>query len=250
MRLCDHHHGWTVERTRRRRDGAAQEEPPARVLHLGRVERNARVGRAPPVPQDLPGLHAQRSTRGAMDTSVVGRSMTCLPGTPPRPGVTPCTTRWPPGTRQRCPATHVGRRDGGGPSDTSSRARSTAPRTFGTRTTVATMHEKGAAGHPGSELSQSKEPLRVITPHTQVLRVLLARYAEACARLLEHDTAASRGFLRDTAHTLCVVTGTCGIKDALATADRLLATVATEQSDAAVRPDGASRDQAGQTLAV
>ncbi|MER6532887.1 DUF5133 domain-containing protein [Streptomyces sp900105755] len=87
----------------------------------------------------------------------------------------------------------------------------------------------------------------MITPHTQVLRVLLARYAEACARLLEHDTAASRGFLRDTAHTLCVVTGTCGIKDALATADRLLA---TEQSDAAVRPDGASRDQAGQTLAV
>ncbi|MER6266685.1 DUF5133 domain-containing protein [Streptomyces sp900105755] len=109
------------------------------------------------------------------------------------------------------------------------------------------MHERGAAGHPGSELPQSKEPVRVITPHTQMLRALLARYAEACARMLEHDTAATRGLLKDTAYTLCVVTGTCEIKDALATADRLLA---TEQSDAAARPDGASRDQAGQTLAV
>ncbi|MGY5053514.1 DUF5133 domain-containing protein [Streptomyces sp. 900105755] len=87
----------------------------------------------------------------------------------------------------------------------------------------------------------------MITPHAQMLRALLARYAEACARVLEHDTAARRGILKDTAYRLCVVTGTCEIKDALATADRLLA---TEQSDAAARPDGASPDQAGQTLAV
>ncbi|MGY4979225.1 DUF5133 domain-containing protein [Streptomyces sp. 900105755] len=87
----------------------------------------------------------------------------------------------------------------------------------------------------------------MITPHTQMLRTLLARYAEACARMLEHDTAARRGLLKDAAHALCLVTGTCEIRDALATADRLLATA---PSDAAARRDGASRDQADQTLAV
>ncbi|MBW8792370.1 MAG: DUF5133 domain-containing protein [Streptomyces sp.] len=85
----------------------------------------------------------------------------------------------------------------------------------------------------------------MITPPPQTLRALLARYAEACVRMLEADTAARRRVVQDTAYTLCVATGTCDIKDALAEADRLLA---EGRSDASVRRPGAGRDQAGQTL--
>ncbi|MER6532294.1 DUF5133 domain-containing protein [Streptomyces sp. 900105755] len=78
----------------------------------------------------------------------------------------------------------------------------------------------------------------MITPRPQVLRGLLARYAEACARVLEADTAARRRALQDIAYTLCVITGTCEVEDALAAADRLLAD----------RPREASGDQTRQTL--
>jgi hypothetical protein len=40
--------------------------------------------------------------------------------------------------------------------------------------------------------------------------------------MLEADSSANRRALQDTAYTLCVITGTDEIKDALATADRLL----------------------------
>ncbi|MFE5033985.1 DUF5133 domain-containing protein [Streptomyces sp. NPDC056683] len=78
----------------------------------------------------------------------------------------------------------------------------------------------------------------MITPRPQMLRGLLARHAEACVRVLEADTAASRHVLRDIAYTLCVVTGTSEIKDALAAADRLLA----------ARPHETSRERPPQTL--
>ncbi|MEW1777177.1 DUF5133 domain-containing protein [Streptomyces sp. NPDC086777] len=88
----------------------------------------------------------------------------------------------------------------------------------------------------------------MITPHPRILRGLLARYAEACVRVLEADTAARRRVLKDVAYTLCVTTGTCEIEDALAAADRLLAGEGGEGADATVLPHGASQGRAGQTL--
>ncbi|OON82770.1 DUF5133 domain-containing protein [Streptomyces tsukubensis] len=63
----------------------------------------------------------------------------------------------------------------------------------------------------------------MITPQPQILRALLARYADARIMQFENDTAANRSVLDDIAYTLCVTTGTCGIEEALATADDFLA---------------------------
>ncbi|MFD4878585.1 DUF5133 domain-containing protein [Streptomyces sp. NPDC058420] len=72
----------------------------------------------------------------------------------------------------------------------------------------------------------------MITAHPQVLRALLASYAEACVRSLEDDTPARRLHLRDIARTLCALTDTHEIKDALAAADRVLTET---RSDSTVR---------------
>ncbi|MET7568335.1 DUF5133 domain-containing protein [Streptomyces sp. NPDC005492] len=85
----------------------------------------------------------------------------------------------------------------------------------------------------------------MVTPPPRILRVLLARYAEACVRMLEHDTAARRNTLKDIANTLCAVTGTGEIREALTTADRLLA---EEQADAAARRHGAGPTRNDRTL--
>ncbi|MFJ9426467.1 DUF5133 domain-containing protein [Streptomyces sp. NPDC101249] len=63
----------------------------------------------------------------------------------------------------------------------------------------------------------------MVTPLPHVLRALLARHAEACARRLEGDTTASRRALDNAGHTLCVTTGTRSVEKALARADLLLA---------------------------
>ncbi|MFJ8141592.1 DUF5133 domain-containing protein [Streptomyces sp. NPDC096013] len=70
----------------------------------------------------------------------------------------------------------------------------------------------------------------MITARPKVLRALLARYAEACARILEDDTTARRLRLGEIARTLCAVTETQDIQDAIAAADRVLAEA---RSDAA-----------------
>lgn len=75
----------------------------------------------------------------------------------------------------------------------------------------------------------------MITPRPQVLRALLAQYAEACVRVLEDDTPARRLVLRDTAYTLCVITGTGAIQDALAAADQVLAQQRSDTDTAARR---------------
>lgn len=62
----------------------------------------------------------------------------------------------------------------------------------------------------------------MITARPKVLRALLARYAEACARILEDDTTARRLRLGEIAHTLCAITGTQNIQDAITAADRVL----------------------------
>jgi hypothetical protein len=90
-------------------------------------------------------------------------------------------------------------------------------------------------------LSEDKEFPHMITPHPQILRALLSRYADACVRTHEADTAANRQLLNDVTYTLCVTTGTSGIKDALAKADALLAEGRSEA--VAGRPSGNQTDQ-------
>ncbi|MEV1021083.1 DUF5133 domain-containing protein [Streptomyces sp. NPDC050264] len=85
----------------------------------------------------------------------------------------------------------------------------------------------------------------MITPHPQILRTLMSRYATARVRLIEDDTVANRRLLEDAAYTLCVTTGTCEIKDALAAADRFLTAA---PSDAAARQPTAGQEQADQSL--
>ncbi|RDG37104.1 DUF5133 domain-containing protein [Streptomyces corynorhini] len=75
----------------------------------------------------------------------------------------------------------------------------------------------------------------MVVPRPQILRVLLSRYAEARIRAHEDDTAAGRRALDDVAYTLCVITGTRSVEDALARADRLLA---VDQPDRAQRRGG------------
>ncbi|MET9494845.1 DUF5133 domain-containing protein [Streptomyces sp. NPDC006552] len=62
----------------------------------------------------------------------------------------------------------------------------------------------------------------MITPHPQMLRALLSRYATARVQLVEADTLANRRLLEDVAYTLCVTTGTREINDALAAAEQIL----------------------------
>ncbi|MET7683418.1 DUF5133 domain-containing protein [Streptomyces sp. NPDC005423] len=83
----------------------------------------------------------------------------------------------------------------------------------------------------------------MITPHPRILRALLSRYAEACVRMLEDDTAATRHVLEDVSYTLCVTTGTSDVKEALAKADAMLA---EERSGTAA--GRSCRGQADQTL--
>ncbi|MEU6394037.1 MULTISPECIES: DUF5133 domain-containing protein [unclassified Streptomyces] len=85
----------------------------------------------------------------------------------------------------------------------------------------------------------------MITPHPQILRSLLSRYATARVQLVENDTLANRRLLEDVAYTLCVTTGTREIEDALATAERFLT---VEPADAAVAGTAAGQEQADQTL--
>ncbi|MFI7382587.1 DUF5133 domain-containing protein [Streptomyces sp. NPDC049813] len=84
----------------------------------------------------------------------------------------------------------------------------------------------------------------MITPHPQMLRALLSRYAEARVQLVEKDTVAHRRLLEDVAYTLCVTTGTREINDALAAAEQIL--------NAGPVPTGSrptpAPDQADQTL--
>ncbi|WP_405849078.1 DUF5133 domain-containing protein [Streptomyces sp. NBC_01518] len=81
----------------------------------------------------------------------------------------------------------------------------------------------------------------MITPHPQILRALLSRYADAWVRTHEADTAANRHLLNDVTYTLCVTTGTSDIKDALAKADALLAQ--ERSGTVAGRPSGGRTDQ-------
>ncbi|MFI7241182.1 DUF5133 domain-containing protein [Streptomyces qinglanensis] len=62
----------------------------------------------------------------------------------------------------------------------------------------------------------------MLHPAEKTLRLLLARYADACA---QHETAPApetREAVEDLAYTLCVTTDTRSLAEALAAADRML----------------------------
>ncbi|MFJ2745666.1 DUF5133 domain-containing protein [Streptomyces sp. NPDC087440] len=62
----------------------------------------------------------------------------------------------------------------------------------------------------------------MITPTSQVLRPLLARYAQARVAVEQQPDAAALRALEDVSYTLCVLTGTARVEDALAAADQIL----------------------------
>ncbi|MFJ6698054.1 DUF5133 domain-containing protein [Streptomyces sp. NPDC091272] len=62
----------------------------------------------------------------------------------------------------------------------------------------------------------------MITPSPRTLRPLLARHADALARFEAHPGEESARVVEDLRYTLCVITGTSRIEDALAAAERIL----------------------------
>lgn len=63
----------------------------------------------------------------------------------------------------------------------------------------------------------------VLNPEPRCVRNLLARYASARIALTEKVVPAWQRELADVTYTLCVVTGTRSISDAIAAADEILA---------------------------
>ncbi|MGA4847335.1 DUF5133 domain-containing protein [Streptomyces sp. G5(2025)] len=70
----------------------------------------------------------------------------------------------------------------------------------------------------------------MLKPEPRSVRTLLARYACARIALVEKADPAWQRELEDVTYTLCVVTGTQSITDAIAAADEILATA--ERPDA------------------
>jgi len=67
----------------------------------------------------------------------------------------------------------------------------------------------------------------VLVPDPKVVRRLLTRYAALKIAYAEKETPETARSLEDVTYTLCVMTGTTGVRDAVAAADALL--VAAEQ---------------------
>ncbi|WP_329292208.1 DUF5133 domain-containing protein [Streptomyces sp. NBC_01455] len=62
----------------------------------------------------------------------------------------------------------------------------------------------------------------MLEPHPKVVRILLARYAEARFAHAHAEDARTARVLADVAYTLCVTTGTATVEDAITAADVLL----------------------------
>ncbi|MGW7157103.1 DUF5133 domain-containing protein [Streptomyces sp. NPDC054887] len=75
-------------------------------------------------------------------------------------------------------------------------------------------------------------------PDRRYVRSLLARYASARIALAQKSEPAWERDLEDVSYTLCVVTGTRSVADAIAAADEILA--GTRQPEAAPEPSAAS----------
>ncbi|MFJ2738205.1 DUF5133 domain-containing protein [Streptomyces sp. NPDC087440] len=76
----------------------------------------------------------------------------------------------------------------------------------------------------------------MITPHPQVLRDLLSRYATARLAHEEHPGDRTRRVLEDVSYTLCVTTATTDVPHALAAAEILLGGAASPVREPAGEP--------------
>ncbi|MGW2031181.1 MULTISPECIES: DUF5133 domain-containing protein [Streptomyces] len=81
----------------------------------------------------------------------------------------------------------------------------------------------------------------MLLPAEKELRAVLARFADARFRHDLHPTGHSSRELEDTTYTLCVMTGTQSVDEALAAADALLERL---------RADRTAPSKATQTLAA
>jgi hypothetical protein len=73
----------------------------------------------------------------------------------------------------------------------------------------------------------------VLLPAEKELRAVLARFAEARFRHDLQPTGRSSRELEDTSYTLCVMTGTRSVAEALTAADALLDTLRADRAAAA-----------------
>ncbi|WP_225824105.1 DUF5133 domain-containing protein [Streptomyces naphthomycinicus] len=76
----------------------------------------------------------------------------------------------------------------------------------------------------------------MLLPAEKELRTVLARFAEARFRHDLQPTGYSSRMLEDVAHTLCVMTGTPSVDEALAAADGLLERLRANRREAARAP--------------
>ncbi|MFG2721711.1 DUF5133 domain-containing protein [Streptomyces sp. NPDC048416] len=67
----------------------------------------------------------------------------------------------------------------------------------------------------------------MLAPHPKTLRLLLAQYAEARIAHAYQQNPRAAEQLKDVSSTLCVVTATSCVEDAIAAADLLLAQAST-----------------------
>ncbi|MGW1257761.1 DUF5133 domain-containing protein [Streptomyces sp. NPDC002513] len=84
----------------------------------------------------------------------------------------------------------------------------------------------------------SREGLAVLVPDPKTVRGLLTRYASLRIALAERNTPERARELEDVSYTLCVMTGTRTVSEAVQAADALL--VAGTGRDTARRTDGES----------
>ncbi|MFI5806738.1 DUF5133 domain-containing protein [Streptomyces sp. NPDC051561] len=73
-------------------------------------------------------------------------------------------------------------------------------------------------------------------PDPKTLRTLLARFADARIAHTQQSRPGTEEELRDLAYTLCVMTGTREVREALATADHMLARAELPAAPAAAEP--------------
>jgi pyruvate/2-oxoglutarate dehydrogenase complex dihydrolipoamide dehydrogenase (E3) component len=99
----------------------------------------------------------------------------------------------------------------------------------------------------GHTQRKSREGRFVLEPDPKVVRELLTRYASLRIAQAERERPAAARELADVSYTLCVMTATTSIHDAVAKADALLlAKGRTPDAARAADPDGES----GLSLAV
>ncbi|MBM7173226.1 DUF5133 domain-containing protein [Streptomyces sp. G44] len=91
----------------------------------------------------------------------------------------------------------------------------------------------------------------MLKPEPRSVRTLLSRYACARIALMEKADPAWQREMEDVTYTLCVVTGTQSITDAIAAADQILAAAERPDPRPDVRPDARPAGPEGQdTLLV